>query len=74
MLENIRNRSEIEFIENCEKHKIVKQQSELTFNGIHKPYTSHSSFTFKQKEIVMDKPIYVGSACLELSKLHMFEA
>ena len=57
MLETIRNRSNIEFIENCEKDKIVKQQSKLTSDGIHKSYTNYSSYTFKQNEVVMDKPI-----------------
>ena len=63
-LENGRNQIIIEFI---------KQQSKLTFNGIHKSYTNYSSYTFKQNEVTMDKPIYVGFAILELSKLHMYE-
>ena len=32
------------------------------FNVIHKSYTNYSSYTFKQNEVVMDKPIYVGFA------------
>ena len=31
------------------------------------------SHTFKQNEVLLDKPIYVGFAVLDLSKLHMYE-
>ena len=53
--------------------KIVKWQSKLTFAGIHKEYENYSTYTFKQNEITMDKPIYLGFSVLELSKLHMYE-
>ena len=29
--------------------------------------------TFKQNEVLMDKPIYLGFSVLELSKLHLYE-
>ena len=32
----IRNRCKIEFIRKDDNEKIIKQQSKLTFNGIHK--------------------------------------
>ena len=35
-------------------------------------YENYDSYTFKQNEILMDKPIYLGFAVLELSKLHMY--
>ena len=72
-VENVRNRIIIEFIKNCENDKILKQQSKLTFNGIHKSYTSYSSYSFKHNEVVMDKPKNVGFAILELSMLHGLE-
>ena len=72
-MENIRNRCRIEFFKKDENDKIVKQQSKLTFNGIHKSYTNYDSYTFKQNEILMNKPIYLGFSVLELSKLHMYE-
>ena len=50
-----------------------KQQSKLTFNGIHKSYKNCDSYTFKQNEVLMDKPIYLGFSVLELSKLLMYE-
>ena len=73
-MENVRNRIKVEFIKKDEDEKIVKQQSKLTFNGIHKSYENYDSFTFKQNEVLMDKPIYLGFTVLELSKLLMYES
>ena len=53
--------------------KYIIQQSELIFNGIHNSYENCDSYTFKQNDVFMDKPIYVGFAILGLSKLHMYE-
>ena len=50
-----------------------KQQSKLTFNGIHKFYKTYDSYTLKQSEFLMHEPIVLGFAILELSKLLMFE-
>ena len=72
-MENVRNRSKIEFIKKDEEEKMVKWQSKLTFNGIHKCYEKYDSFTFKMNEVLMDKPIYLGFSVLELSKLLMYE-
>ena len=72
-MENVGNRCTIDFIEKDETDKIIKQQSKLTFNGIHKSYENCDSYTFKQNEVLMDKPIFLRFAILELSKLHMYE-
>ena len=72
-MENVRNRTKIEFIKKDEEEKMVKWQSKLTFNGIHKCYEKYDSFTFKMNEVLMDKPIYLGFSVLELSKLLMYE-
>ena len=72
-LEIGRKRLILDFVKNCDYDKIIKQQSKLTFNGGHKSYTSCFSRTFKQNEVVMDKPINAGFAILEVSKLHMYE-
>ena len=72
-MENVRNRLKIKFIKKDDYREIIKQQSKLTFNGIHKSYQNCDSYTFKQNEVLMDKPIYLGFAVLELSKLHMYE-
>ena len=73
-MENVRNRLKIKFIEKDDYREIIKQQSKLTFNGIHKSYDNCDSYTFKQNEVLMDKPIYLGFSVLELSKLHMYES
>ena len=64
-MENVRNRLKIEFLKKIENEKNVKWQSKLSFNGIHKSYAlecseteSNSSFTYKQTEVLMDKPIF----------------
>ena len=72
-MENVRNRLKIKFIKKDNYREIKKQQSKLTFNGIHKSYETCNSYTFKQNEVLMDKPIYLGFAVLELSKLLMYE-
>ena len=44
----------------------------LTFNGICKSFSNCDSYLEKEHEILMDKPINLGFAILELSKLHMY--
>ena len=72
-MENVRNRLKIRFIKKDNYREMINHQSKLTFNGIHKSYEIGDSYTFKQNEVLMDKPIYLGFAVLELSKLHMYE-
>ena len=71
--ENVQNRLKIKFVEKNEYREILKQQSKLTFNGIHKSYENCDRYTFKQNEVLMDKPIYLDFTVLELSKLLMYE-
>ena len=56
-MENVRSRLKIKFVKKDEYRKIIKQQSKLTFNGIHKSYENCDSYTFKRNEILMDKPV-----------------
>ena len=72
-MENVRNRLKIKFIKKDNYTEIIKQQSKLTFNGISKSYENCDSYTFKQNEVLMDKPKCLGFAVLELSKLIMYE-
>ena len=71
--ENIRNWIILDFSKPCQYCKIIKQQSKITFNAFHISYTKHSSCTFKQNEVVIDKLMNVVSAILKLKRLHMFE-
>ena len=70
---NVRNRLGLEFFKKDDTKNSVKQRSKLTFDGIHQSYENCDSYTFKQNEVLLHKPIYVGFAVLELSKLHMYE-
>ena len=48
-LEKVRNRLELELNKKDDIKKIIKQQSKLTYNGIHKSYENCDSYTFKKK-------------------------
>ena len=72
-MENVRNPLGLKFFKKDEYKKIIKYQSNLTFNGIHKSYENCDSYVFRRNEVLMDKPIYLGFAVLEFSKLHMYE-
>ena len=53
-MENVRNRVKVEIINKDDTDIIIKQQSKMTFNGIHKSYENYDSYTFKQNEVLMD--------------------
>ena len=67
-MENVRNRLRLEFSKKDEYKEIMKQQSKLTFNGFHKSYENCDSYLLRRNEVLMDKPIYLRFAVLELSK------
>ena len=68
-MENVRNRSKIKFVKKDDYREIKEQHSKLTFNGIHKSYENCDSYTLRENEVKIDKPIYLGFSVLELSKL-----
>ena len=72
-MENVRNCLKIKFVKKDDYRQIIKQQSKLTVNGIHKSYGNRDSYTFKKNEVLMDKPKYLGFTVLELSKLLLYE-
>ena len=72
-MENVRNRLKIQFFKKDDYREKAKQQSKLTINGIHESYENCDSYTFREIEVKMDKPIYLGFSVLELSNLHMYE-
>ena len=73
-MENVRNRLKIIIFKKDDFEKIIKQQSKITFSGILKSSENCDSYVFTQNEVLMDKPIYLGFAVLELSKLLIYEA
>ena len=72
-IENVRNRLKTKFVKEDDYREIIKQQSKITFNGIHKSYENCDTYTFKQNDVLMDKPIYLGFSVLGLSKFLMYE-
>ena len=56
-MEHVRNSLKIKFIKKDGYRELIKKQSKLTFNDIHKSYENCDSYTFKQNEVLMDKPI-----------------
>ena len=56
-MENVRDRTNLEFIDHSQIDQIIKRQSKLSFKGI----------------LIFDKPIYSGFSVLELIKLLMYE-
>ena len=71
-MEKVRNRLKIKFDRKDYYREIIQQQSKLTFNGIHKSYEICDSYTIKEIEVLMDKPIYLGFILLELTKLLLY--
>ena len=72
-MKNVRNRLRLDFFKKDDYKENIKQQSKLTSNGIHESYENCDTYVFRKNEVGMDEPIYLGSAVLELSKLHMYE-
>ena len=72
-MENVRYRTNLEFIDHSQIDQIIKRQSKLSFKGIVDHYSKFSVYKFDKEKTVFDKPIYLGFTVLELSKLLMYE-
>jgi hypothetical protein len=70
--EDIRNRVEIKFA--SDRKTAVKYYSKSNFIGETVFDDNLSAVHFRKKSILFDKPIYVGDAVLDLSKLKMYES
>ena len=60
--------NKIEIIKKDDNARNMKQQSKSTFNVIHKSYTFYDTYTLKQNEVLMNRPLYLGLTILELGK------
>ena len=72
-MENVRDRTNLEFIDHSQIDQIIKRQSKLSFKGIMDHYSKFNVYKFDKEKTVFDKPIYLGFSVLELSKLLMYE-
>ena len=72
-MENVRDRTNLEFIPHTNIDQIIKRQSKLSFKGITNHYSEFSVYKFDKEKVIFDKPIYLGFTVLELSKLLMYE-
>ena len=72
-MENVRDRTSLEFIDHSQIDQIIKRQSKSSFKGIVDHYSKFSVYKFDKEKTVFDKPIYLGFTVLELSKLLMYE-
>ena len=72
-MENVRDRTNLEFIDHSQIDQIIKRQSKLSFKGIVDHYSKFRVYKFDKEKTVFDKPIYLGFTVLELSKLLMYE-
>ena len=72
-MENVRDRTNLEFIPHTNIDQIIKIQSKLSFKGITNHYSEFSVYKFDKEKVIFDKPIYLGFSVLELSKLLMYE-
>ena len=72
-MENVRDRTNLEFIDHSQIDQNIKRQSKLSFKGIMDHCSKFSVYKFDKEKTVFDKPIYLGFTVLELSKLLMYE-
>ena len=56
-MENVRDRTNLEFIDHSQIDQIIKRQSKLSFKGIVDHYSKFSVYKFDKEKTVFDKPI-----------------
>jgi len=71
-MENVFNRKNFKILNNSNKNKINKLINQSDFKKEYIVSEETVILEFEKKEVIFDKPIYVGFSILELSKLHMY--
>ena len=71
-MENVRDITNLDFIDHSQFQQIINRQSKLSFKGIVDHYKVNV-YKYDKEKTVFDKPIYLGFSVLELSKLLMYE-
>ena len=59
-MENVRDRTNLEFIPHTNIDQIIKRQSKLSFKGITNHYSEFSVYKFDKEKVIFDKPITWG--------------
>ena len=72
-MENVRDRTNLDFIDHSKIEQIRNRQSKLSFKGIVDHYHSFSVYKYDKEKTLFDEPIYLGFTVLELSKLLLYE-
>ena len=68
-MEDVRDKSNLEFIDHSRIPQIKTRQSKLSFKGIVNWYSTFSVYKFDEEKTVFDKPSYLGFSVLKLRKL-----
>ena len=74
-MENVRDRTNLEFLSRSQMDQIIKRQSKCYVSKVLciLRYSTFKVDKFDEEKTVFDKPTYFGFTVLELSKLLMFE-
>ena len=72
-MENVRDRTILEFFPHSENHRKMKRQSKFSSKCIVNQYPEYSVYKYTNGSIVFEDPIYLGFGVLEFSKLLMYE-
>src|SRR5699024_7576412 len=70
-MENVRNRCDVKLVNN--EKKLKKLTSRPTFKNEKKINPYLSAIEMNKTNVILNKPIYVGAAILDLSKTLMYE-
>ena len=68
-MENVRDRTNLEFLSHFQINQIIKRQSKLSFKRIVDWYSTFSVYKFDKENTVFDKAIYLSFTVLESQQL-----